>query len=212
MFNTIKKVVKWIGVLLITAFLSSTVIASLIERYVRPDYYTVYFVGDFDNDDVRKIWDGFEKERGELEIDKIKVEIKKKHAKEADADSISKQLAEEHDTLMVIGHLYSTPTKAALPNYLKADPPIPVILALESNPDLLPPTTSDHLQPVFRLSPTDEGQAAKAAEFAVKHGAKAIWVVEDESNPIYSHYLAEEFIKQAMRRNPGEGPASVRKF
>jgi branched-chain amino acid transport system substrate-binding protein len=101
---------------------------------------------------------------------------------------------------MVVGHLYSTPTKSALPNYLNADPPIPVILPFESSPDLLPPRIPEDIYyPVFRLSPTDDKQAEKAADFVANHGAKAVWVVEDALNNVYSNYLAREFISQVHR-------------
>jgi hypothetical protein len=103
---------------------------------------------------------------------------------------------------MVIGHLSTTASASALPNYLNADPPIPVILAVETNPELLPADYHLNYYPVFRLSPTDDQQAEKAAEFAIEHDARAIWVEEDVvENPVYSRYLAQEFIRQIHERS-----------
>lgn len=188
---------------MISTILGTMVIGRLIDWWVKPESYKVYLVGDFDNDDVRKIWKGFD-QQGALELDGITIRLQKVDGKGTNttvAERISSELADKKGTLMVVGHLYSTPTKAALPNYLHADPPIPVILPFETNPDLLPPKIpEDTYYPVFRLSPTDERQAAMAADFAVKHGAKAIWVVEDALNSVYSRDLAREFIKQVHER------------
>ncbi|HET6376324.1 MAG TPA: hypothetical protein VFF88_09765, partial [Methylocella sp.] len=51
--------------------------------------------------------------------------------------------------------------------------------------------------PVFRLAPTDDRQAERAAEFLIKNRAQAIWVIEDVSeNNLYSHYLVQELVRQ----------------
>jgi hypothetical protein len=55
---------------------------------------------------------------------------------------------------------------------------------------------------VLRLSPTDNQQAAQAADFVVSQGAQAIWVVDDAAeNSIYSRYLAQEFIRQVHEKS-----------
>jgi hypothetical protein len=55
---------------------------------------------------------------------------------------------------------------------------------------------------VFYLSPTDNQQAAQAADFVVSQGARAIWVVDDAvENPIYSRYLAQEFVRQVHEKS-----------
>lgn len=194
---------KWILTPLLSIIVGIAIVRPLIDNYVRPESYTIYFVGNFDNDDVNKIWKKFNQEyKDDLEIDGVKIKLRKFDGKETDAKRISEKLAKEHDTLMVIGHLYSTPTQIALPNYLQADPPIPVILAFESNPNVLPPRIPiDTFYPVFRLSPTDDKQAETAADFIISNKGKKIWVVEDASNNVYSSYLASEFIKQIHIKN-----------
>jgi branched-chain amino acid transport system substrate-binding protein len=123
-------------------------------------------------------------------------------AKEKDAEKISAKLAMKNDTSFVIGHLSTTASANALPNYLNADPPIPVILPNETNPELLPPDFRINYLPVFRLSPTDNKQAEKAADFIVDQGAENIWVVQDVViSPVYSAYLAQEFISQIHEKN-----------
>jgi hypothetical protein len=133
-------------------------------------------------------------------IDGVSVETKQLDDSGAPdtAERISLHLASLNDTLLIVGHLESTPTQKALPAYLQiADSPIPVILATETNPNLLPPKPVDgSYYPAFRLSPTDDDQAVKAADFALSRGATAIWVVEDVSNQVYSKYLAREFVRQ----------------
>jgi branched-chain amino acid transport system substrate-binding protein len=123
-------------------------------------------------------------------------------AKIKDAAKISAKLAHESDTLFVIGHHSTTASADALPNYLNADPPIPVILANETNPELLPADYRINYAPVFRLSPTDNKQAEKAADFLVVQRAKNIWVVQDVvENPVYSRYLVREFISQLHEKS-----------
>jgi branched-chain amino acid transport system substrate-binding protein len=108
---------------------------------------------------------------------------------------------------LVIGHVKSTQTKAALPSYLVfAQPPIPVILTMETNPQLLPRNNlekdaSDDYIPVFRMWPTDDTQASEAGQFAISNKHSALWVVEDEHNPVYSQYLAQRFVQWAQENN-----------
>jgi branched-chain amino acid transport system substrate-binding protein len=107
---------------------------------------------------------------------------------------------------MVVGHGYSTTTKSALPNYLGADPPVPVILTTETNPTLVPSSPNRTgevvVPPVFRLFPTDDNQAAVAAKFFADQGATKVWVVQDTANPTYSEYLARAFLKAAYDHQP----------
>jgi ABC-type branched-subunit amino acid transport system substrate-binding protein len=90
---------------------------------------------------------------------------------------------------------------AALPSYLlHIEQQVPVILPTETNPELLPSNLPDeNPYPVFRLSPTDDDQAAIAADFAIdKLQASQFWIVKDTQNRTYSEYLAAAFQKQVM--------------
>lgn len=197
----------------ILAAIAGIVFAEPIKQWwVGPESYRVYVIGNFSNsqDGSGQVRDGFREREGALTIDKVKIEIEARddHNDPQYAQKLSAELAAADDTLMVVGHMSSTQTRAALPNYLQqAEPPIPVILTTETNPQLLlseGPEQRDHfgqLLPVFRLSPTDDKQAEAAALFAIQERkAKACWVVEDTSNPVYSKYLAIEFIREVQER------------
>lgn len=127
----------------------------------------------------------------------IKVVALDDHGRKDDAADIARAIAKKGDALMVIGHFSSTETKAALPYYLRASPPIPDILVSETNPQLLPAGLrggSAYADPILRLSPNDNKQGWDAADFACRQGATTFWVVQDVSNPVYSSYLARRFI------------------
>jgi len=193
-----------IAIPLLTLFISSVVILRIYNFFMGPDTYFVYLVGDFSNNtNLQKLRPAFEDaQKVNLQIGHVNITVRSLDAKEKDAEKISAKLAKKNDTLLVIGHLSTTASANALPNYLNADPSIPVILAVETNPELLPADYHLNYYPVFRLSPTDDQQAEKAAEFAVEHGARAIWVVGDVVvNPIYSRYLAQEFVSQVHERS-----------
>jgi branched-chain amino acid transport system substrate-binding protein len=153
----------------------------------------------------KEISEGFRKSGTQkLEIDGVEIEIKEidDRGDPREAEGISLRLAKASDTLLVVGHIASTVTKQALPNYMRAIPPIPVILTTETNPDLLPTETSRRggIDPIFRLSPTDDAQAKAAAMHAISKGGKVFWVVEDTSNSVYSKYLALEFIRTVQQQ------------
>ena len=188
----------WLVLPLLTALVSAVVIGRVVNLLLGPNAYKVYLIGHLSDPEAAGIAEVFS---GELpKIDGVSVETKQLDDAGAPdtAERISLHLASLNDTLLVVGHLESTPTEKALPAYLQiADPPIPVILTTETNPNLLPPKPVDgSYYPAFRLSPTDNDQAVKAADFALSRGATAIWVVEDLSNQVYSKYLAREFVRQ----------------
>jgi branched-chain amino acid transport system substrate-binding protein len=166
----------------------------------------VYVVGALEDEATKQIWEGFSEQRSRLtSFGSVKVEVESVDdlGDPLNARRISLDLAERNDTLMIVGHHFSTQTKEALPAYLQqAQPPIPTILTTETNPNLLPPKiTKGTYYPVFRLSPTDEKQAESAAQFAISQGATAFWVVEDVSNPVYSNFLARKFIDQVQEKS-----------
>ena len=208
---------QWFVKPLIGMLLGTLILGRIVNSVTRPQSYSVYFVGPFnddkasskDADPTNQIWMALENNDPSLgSLDDVPVVLHRRNdfGDDKTAERISLELAGKRDTLMVIGHLTSTTTRAALPAYLsRASPPIPVILATETNPDLLPPAeaNSDEFQPVYRLSPTDDQQARVAACFVQNQGAKAIWVIESGSNHVYSRYLAQEFIERVQGNGPG---------
>lgn len=191
---------KWILFPLLGALLSAVLIGRLINVVMGPGSYKVYIIGNITDPGSKEMVEAFTARAGQLsKLNQVPVEVKKLDDRgDPDmAERIAKELAARNDTLLVVGHLESTPTQKALPFYLQANPAVPVILTTETNPNLLPPLTSNRTYyPVFRLSATDQDQARTAAAFAVHHGGTSFWVVEDTDNPVYSSYLAHEFVKQ----------------
>ena len=179
----------------------SLVVVGRVTNWWRGEpFYYVCMVGDFSQTQNAQIRDEFKKNFGDdLEIGGVPVRYDiEEYSRIGEVEEISKKLAKSRKTLMVVGHFFSTHTETALPNYLNADPPIPVILTTETNPKLIPSEikASDSC-PIIRMSPTDKEQAVTAAEFAIKdRNASIFWVVEDTENKVYSHYLAQEFINQ----------------
>jgi branched-chain amino acid transport system substrate-binding protein len=208
---------KWLVTPLIAGLIGTVILGRIVNGIIKPHSYYVYFVGPFDekldktspaDDPVLNIWTALEAGAQPLEsLDDVPIKLVRKNdfGDERTAERISVELAKRNDTLMVVGHLTSTTTHAALPAYLKqASPPIPVLLTTETNPDLLPPVdpNSEEYQPVYRLSPTDDQQARFAACVVRQQGAKAIWVVEAGPNRLYSRYLAQEFIQSVQENSP----------
>ena len=163
---------NWVVLPLLGALLGAMLIGRIIDWVIGPKTYKIYVVGNFeDGGAAASIWDGISKGGSLGKIDGIPVELEKGNdfGDPLSAQRISIDLASRNDLLAVVGHFASTQTKAALPAYLRtANPPIPVILTTETNPNLLPPKPRETIyDPVFRLSPTDDDQASKAAAFAI---------------------------------------------
>ena len=167
-----------------------------------PDKYYIYVIGNFrDDPNMPRIFAGLETEWGkDKSLQGTTVEISKKDDKGDlnEVEKIAREYAQRRDVLMVVGHCNSSMSKRALPVYLTQDPMIPVILVTETNPDLIPNLCSRRGVdcPVFQLSPTDEAQASRAVEFAIQKGCTSFLVVKDSDNPVYSNYLANEYVRQ----------------
>lgn len=205
---------RFVLIPILMAIIGVVIVGRVTDWWTGPDSYYIYLAGDYRNDPaIAKIFEGFlgapcEKSDGEIIRDKgvdgvpIRVKCLDDRGDPAEVRRISGDLAHRADTLMVMGHVYSTLTKEALPNYLRqAQPAIPVVLTAETNPQLIPAKKagSDY-DPVFRLTPTDDEQAAKAAQFAIDNAKQVLWVVEDERNPVYSKYLALEFVRRVQEK------------
>jgi branched-chain amino acid transport system substrate-binding protein len=153
------------------------------------------------NDGFTKKFEARSQELATFEGAALKVAQEDDRGDPVRARQIAERIARQPDTLMVIGHASSGQSREALPVYLAAEPPIPVILTTETNPDLVPAKVNKHkFRPVFRLLPTDKVQARVAADFIEEQAdaSKSIWVVQDLSgigDHFYSSYLADEFVK-----------------
>jgi len=195
----------------LTAILSLIIVARVTNWWTGPQSYRVYVVGSFNpsEETTQEVWQGFTQKGNPLgTIDGVTVVADRENdaGNPKEATSVAAQLAERSDTLMVLGHVLSTQSKAALPSYLQhIEQPVPVILATETNPELLPDSLPDeNPYPVFRLSPTDDEQVTKAADFAVETlKANKFWIVKDTHNKTYSDYLATGF--QIQVANAGKG-------
>jgi ABC-type branched-subunit amino acid transport system substrate-binding protein len=189
---------------LVAAVIKLIVIDRVIADVRGPGSYKIYVVGNLQHEGsaAQQIYKEF-MTGGDLKpIDGTPIDVRllDDQGNPDQARQIATKIAAKDDALMVIGHIGSTQTRAALPAYFSATPPVPVILTTETNPNLAPPKLRSVKRfPIFRLSPNDTQQAKSAADFLERTRAKAIWVVEDVDNPVYSSYLGSEFVRQIQR-------------
>lgn len=210
LMDLIKKLLKWAAGPLIIGIISFIIIQPLVKEIRGVDKYYIYLVSDFQDEETSKNIRARFKEKFKTgkKIDGVDIFIREEydHFDPAKADKISAELAERDNTLLVVGHFYSNTTAAALPNYLGIEPKIPVILTTETNPNLLPPKTSESITPekycpVYCLSPDDSNQAKIAANHATRKAENQnFWVVQDVQNKIYSNFLAINFIETVQQR------------
>src|SRR5438132_8334050 len=120
--------------------LSGMIIGRIANAFLGAKTYYVYIIGDENDRSVKSMMNAAaEGSYASLGDVAVKTEIRDDAGDPQRAETISQELANRPDVLMVAGHVYSTVTKSALPNYMGADPPIPVILTTETNPNLVPP-------------------------------------------------------------------------
>lgn len=193
---------KWIIAPLIGAAIAALLISRLINAFIGVDHYSVYVVGPSDQPALADAFTKFANTPVHWSIQGIPVRLKVQDDQgEPDfAARIAAGLSKRDDTLLVIGHFQSSSSKAALPLYMDADPPIPVILTTETTANILPAANRPHTYyPVLWLSPDDDSEVRAAFDFARGKGAKAFWIVQDDlANPVYSSYLAEKFMERAQ--------------
>jgi ABC-type branched-subunit amino acid transport system substrate-binding protein len=193
---------------LIGTLIAGTIIGRIVDAIIGPKSFFVYIVGDqtdISNQELMTAAAGGGDFKPSLDgATPIKTEIRSDLGDPDKAKGIAQELVRRPDVLMIVGHGSSTSSQRALPIYMQADPPIPVILTTETNPALLPPPPplDDRVPPVFRLFPTDDNQATVAADFIVNQGAKSVWIVEDTNNPTYSQYLARTFLNAVYDKQP----------
>jgi branched-chain amino acid transport system substrate-binding protein len=189
---------KFVALPLISTLVSAMIVGRIANTLIGDNTYHVYVVGDRTDKSVRDMMDAANDGTFNVQFGTttVKTEVLNDSGDPQQAELIAQQLVAKPDTLMVIGHVFSSSTKRALPVYMRAAPPIPVILTTETNPTLL---QGVQVPPVFRLFPTDEDQAKTAAEFLDSQHAKSVWVIADVSNPTYSDYLTKQFLSEAYR-------------
>jgi ABC-type branched-subunit amino acid transport system substrate-binding protein len=190
---------------LISAILSGMVIGRLANYFLGPKTYRVYVVGDYSDPSTKDMLDAADGNISDsLNGLSVKVTVRDDFGDPDKAAAVAEEVVRRSDVLMVVGHGTSTATRRALPIYLHANPPVPVVLTTDTNPRLYSPTPPNDptVTPVFRLFPTDVDQAREAAEFISKQNPRAVWVIEDTGNPTYSHFLASEFLKDADELKP----------
>lgn len=164
-----------------------------------PSEYVVYVVGDFssDNQIAADVWRGLQDTCADrkLRIDgRSEVfETLNDQGEPERARRLAESLVASDNALMVIGHMLTQQSIAALPIYLGTEPPLPVLLTTETHPDILPPLPVDRsFHPVFRLSPDDEQQAEEMFHLAKRVRARRYWIAEDSANAVYSEFLAQQ--------------------
>ena len=172
-----------------------------------PRGYFIYFVGNEDDSAMNQIYNSLTKylrEYGEIKIDGIPVGVKRiDDGGDPDrAEMVARDIAQQPDVLVVVGHGFSSTSKRALPQYLAQEPMIPVILVMETNPDLLPShcDPKGFFCPVLRLSPTDDIQAQTAVDAAIAREANSFLVVKDSENSVYSNYLSDQIVQWVHKR------------
>jgi ABC-type branched-subunit amino acid transport system substrate-binding protein len=202
----------WILLPFIGALIGAMIISRIVNQVLAPNSYKVYVVGNMGKSTaaqtIAQALAGCDlKEFRGVPLDVVK---RDDEGEPSQARRLAQDITGQPDTLLVIGHIGSGQTKEALPIYLAARPPIPVILATETTPNLVPvAVTPGTYMPVLRLWPTDREQARVAAHFIAKRVTdenapskqNAIWVVQDVSgDTVYSEFLANEFIREVQRR------------
>ncbi len=180
---------------LLLAFVTILIIQKSVDYLSGPSSYRIYVVGESEPDELRTAL--VEECSIEHELDGRPVEFVHKNHIAGDARHTAEDVAEQNDTLMVIGHFTSTASSQALPVYLAQTPEVPVLLTVETNPTLTN-FGEGAARPVVQLWPDDDEQVETAVHVALQHGNR-FWVVHDSTtNPVYSNYLANAFTTHVL--------------
>jgi len=221
LFFKLKKIIKSIGPFIYDhfvkapiSFVSKNIILSIIIAlaasfllfYLKgPGDYVVYVVGDFSKDDKfsHDIYKGLINSCKEpkLTFDKHEIRIEKVNDKgiEEKAIDIAEKIVNRNDAIMIVGHMLSSTTKAAIKTYQERKPPIPMILPTETHPGLYQEDDfRKGFSPVYRLAPSDDDQAEIIAKLIANSGAQNVWIASDEKNKVYSNYLTEQILSQSI--------------
>lgn len=165
------------------------------DWWIGPKTYKVYLVGSLTDGPTQRIFRGFEKQHELLTPTiagvPVEAEVVDDLGTADGARQVSRLIAARNDALLVVGHVMSTDTKAALPNYVQASPPLPVIATRETSPDLTMCCRAvSGLCPIIRMSPTDTDEARDLVAYAVAQGKRRFLVVAGDVNAEYALPLA----------------------
>jgi len=174
------------------------------EWWLGPKAYKIYLVGSLTGRETERIFRGFQAQHELLtpKIGDVPVEISVVDdlGTSTGANGVSRIVSHTDDALLVVGHVISTDTIAALPNYIGSNPPVPVITTRETSADLQCPREAAYC-PVLRMSPSDVDQARDLVRFAVeKKPAGKFAVVAGDINSGYTRPLADLLAKQVTEK------------
>lgn len=183
------------------------------DWWIGPKSYKVYLVGAR-TDEIDKIFRGVRLGSGvePLQIDDVPITLETTEDL-GEASTTAKRIAAEKDVLLVIGHVYSQRTIDALPTYMGADPPIPVIATKETNPDLLStsPKCTNLGCPLLQMSPTDDEQARDGLDFAFTQLPKRRMLAGGTGENQTDHYNFL-ILKEANGINPSYADNLTKKY
>jgi len=178
------------------------------EWWIGPKQYKVYMVGSEKNEEIKRLFRGINlgSKLQTLQIDDVDVVVEDVDDQGANSVPTARDLAGRNDTLLVIGHVSSQRTIDALPVYMQAQPPIPLLATKETNPDLLKKVDwcKGPLDcPLLQMSPTDDQQAVDTINFALrrlrpqnqsKPSVRFLVVKQiNEANKAYADYLTAKY-------------------
>lgn len=178
------------------------------DWWIGPKQYKVYLVGSEKSQETKRLFRGVNlgSKLQTLQIDDVDIVVEDVDDKGSTSVSTAKDLANREDTLLVIGHVSSQRTIDALPIYMQAQPPIPLIATKETNPDLLRKVSGCKGPldcPLLQMSPTDDQQAVDTINFAFQRlrpqnqskPAVRFLVVKqiNDANKSYVDYLTDRY-------------------
>jgi len=189
---------SWALAAIVTTVVGIVILDPVKSWWAGPSLYKIYLVGDRSNPEVEGLFKAMLADnKQKLSIDGIRVKIE--ILNDEGTEAFVKKVANRRDTLLVVGHVYSSRTIDSLPVYMKADPPVPVIATEESNPNLLEKADfclHAHADcPFIQMSPNDDEQAKATIGHALANvkkakRAKARFMLVQESNPNYTKYAS----------------------
>lgn len=189
----------------VMVIVSVAIFTPIQNWWVGPDHYTIYLVGRAEQPEIMKMFAAIhtQSELAKLRIDGREIEVEEvdDHGEISEAKDVAADLSKRPDTLMVVGHVLSQSTLNAVPAYMSAKPPVPVIATRETSDDLLRDVKSlqcKHLDvycPLLPMSPTDADQVETAVAFLNRQNSKSFLLVVEENHHNAEHYasLEQEF-------------------
>jgi hypothetical protein len=202
-------------------FIIGIVVADQVkEWWLGPKAYKIYFVGNLQDKDVKRVLLGVKQESDsdKLEVDGVNVEFEREddNGTAEGARAVAAKLAKQDDTLIVIGHVLDQQTAEALPIYMSASPAVPVIATVETYPRLaqdIPKCTHEKSEndycPFIQMSPSEDEEAVRAVDFAIKKGKKRFLVASETGGIGNDKTTALRKDYQKILTEPGNGASGI---